>query len=82
MSIKCSVAISYNKGRLCTTLLNFFVVGSRTNKWLCTLRTLRYVCRKKIIMGGCGIWLSNMIVEEVIEVDKLDNDTTSAVEGK
>ena len=33
-------------------------------------------------MGGCGIWLSNVIDEEVIEVDKLDNDNTSAAEGK
>ena len=33
-------------------------------------------------MGGCGIWLSNGIDEEVIEVDKLDNDNTSAAEGK
>ena len=31
-----------------------------------------------IITGGCGIWLSNIIVEEVIEVDELDEGNISA----
>ena len=37
---------------------------------------------KKIITEGCRIWLSNIIVEEVIEVDGLDTGNTSAAAGK
>ena len=30
-------------------------------------------------MGGCGIWLSNIIVEEVIEVDELEEGSTEHI---
>ena len=43
---------------------------------------VRYVSRKKKNMGGCRIWLSNIIVEEVIEVDELDEGNTSAAAEK
>ena len=42
---------------------------------------LCYVMCVKKIMGGCGIWLSNIIVEEVIEVDELDEGNTSDLAG-
>ena len=38
--------------------------------------------QKEIILGGCGIWLSNIIVKEVIEVDELDEGNTSAAPEK
>ena len=43
---------------------------------------LRYVFRNKLITGGCELWLSNIIVEDVIEVDELNKDNTSAAAGK
>ena len=45
---------------------------------------LRYVrcAEKRINIGGCGIWLSNIIAKEVIDVDELDEDNTSAAAGK
>ena len=45
---------------------------------------LRYVrcAEKRINIGGCGIWLSNIIAKEVIDVDELDEDNTSPAAGK
>ena len=72
---------SYILQQSCTTLLNFLWWGAAPTSGF--VRYIRYVLYvEKKIMGGCGIWLSNVIDEEVIEVDKLDNDNTSAAEGK
>ena len=48
------------------------------------VRMLRmYVmCVGKIITRGYRIWLSNIIVEEVIEVDDLNKGNTFAASGK
>ena len=38
--------------------------------------------QEKMNMGGSKIWCSNIIVEEVIEVDELDEGITSAAAEK
>ena len=52
------------------------MVRSGTNTWLCAF------VEKEIVTGGCGIWLSNITVKEVIEMDELNKGNISTAAGK
>ena len=40
------------------------------------------MCKEKMIMGGCGIWLSNIIDKKVVQANELNQGNTSAEAGK